>query len=121
MTDQTIVGTEQRPGCLVAVVNAAELDERLTRSMEAEVRARAGESRELALILDLGAVEYLPSVSLGALVTISSDCKRHGQRFVMAGVQPKIREALALTRLDKLFEIADSVDAAAASVQQSGA
>ena len=119
MSDQPAVTLEQRPECLVATITASRLDEAQTRAVEADVRARAGEDRAIALVLDLGAVEHLPSVSLGSLVTISLDCHQHGQRLLLARVQQPIRDALTLTRLDKLFEIVDSVDAAATALRQS--
>ena len=34
------------------------------------------------------------------------------QRLMLAGLQPPVREALSITRLDRLFEIHDDVDSA---------
>jgi anti-anti-sigma regulatory factor len=38
--------------------------------------------------------------------------KERRQRLKLAGVQPQIRKVLTLTRLDQMFELADSVESA---------
>jgi len=112
-----IVTIETQAGITLAKVEAKQLNEDLTRKLEALVREAAAAEREAPLVMDLGAVEFMPSVSLGALVTISLDCKQNNQRFMLVGLQPTLREALSLTRLDKLFEIQDTVAAALEQVK----
>ena len=41
-----------------------------------------------------------------------SELKKFEQRFILVDIQPPIREVLALTKLEKVFEIYDDVDTA---------
>jgi anti-anti-sigma factor len=49
-------------------------------------------------------------MALGAIVVLLNTLKQHGQKFILVGLQPAVRDSLAVTRLDKLFEIRDDVE-----------
>ena len=51
-------------------------------------------------------------VALGLLVQTLNKCKGRHQRLKLAGAQPQIRKVLTLTRLDQVFDLADSVESA---------
>lgn len=112
MSTETVVAIKADNEMTLAIVQPAHLTEELTRTIESQVRESAAAARERPVVLDLGNVEFMPSVSLGALVTICMDCKQNRQRLALVGLQPTIREALTITRLDKLFEIYHDVDEA---------
>ena len=103
----------------MAVVQYRSLDNVSTERLQEEVTAAAGQARDLPVILDLAKLRFMPSLSIGALVNLARECRENNQRFALAGVQPQIREALAVTRLDKLFEMYDDVDSAIAQVRAS--
>ena len=117
MTDQAVISVESHPGAIVAVVQIESLDDESNQQMQEQVTAAAEQDRALALVLDLSRVTFMPSMSLGALVTLLQECKQHSQRFVLAGVHGTVRETLAMTHLDKIFEICDDVDKALSQVQ----
>lgn len=102
---------------VLAEVQYAEMDEDLTREMQEELLAAAAGARHLSVVLDLSKVEFLPSVSIGALVSLLTEFKQAGQRFVLAGLQPRIREVLATARLDDVFEVCDDLDGALEQVR----
>jgi anti-sigma B factor antagonist len=106
---------------VVAVVEQAEMDEASTGKMQAEVLAGAEQAKELPVALDLSKVSFFPSLSLGAIVVLLNTLKKRGQKLILVGLQPPVREALALTRLDKLFEIRDDVEEAIAHQRRSDA
>ncbi|MBN1343839.1 MAG: STAS domain-containing protein [Phycisphaerae bacterium] len=120
MSEQTIVTVDTHDEFLVMVVHCTAMDEDSTGKVQKHVSAAAGQSRHLPVVLDLSKVELLPSLSLGALVNLMRECKENGQRFVLAGVRPLIRECLAVTRLDKLLEICDDVEDARNRLRISG-
>jgi anti-sigma B factor antagonist len=64
------------------------------------------------VVLDLSRVLIFPSLALGALVQMASKCRARAQKLKLAGVQPPVRQVFAITRLDRVFQFADSVDAA---------
>ena len=62
------------------------------------------------VVLDLSRVMILPSLALGLLVQISNTCKSRGQRLKLVGLQPQIRQVFSITRLDRVFQFADTVE-----------
>jgi anti-sigma B factor antagonist len=114
MSEQEVISIEPHEQLIWARIQHAQMDEELTSRMQKQVSEAAEKSRNLPVALDLSKVEFFPSLSLGALVNIMSELKKHQQRFVLIGIQPPIRGALAVTRLDKLFEIYEDADEALA-------
>lgn len=112
MSDQQVVTLTQQDDLVLAEVVCTRLDENLTGELQTEIYAAAAQARRLPVVLDLSRVEFFPSLSLGALVKMLGEFKRNGQRFILVGLQPSVRGALAVTRLDKLFEIYDNIGAA---------
>ncbi|UCD27816.1 MAG: anti-sigma factor antagonist [Planctomycetota bacterium] len=119
MSDEKIVIIEPQEDVILAVVDCVRMEEEHTQMMQEEVSAAAEQSRQLPVVLDLSKVEFVPSLSLGALVNLLREFKQHNQRFILAGLHPDVRGTLAVTRLDKLFEITNSVDEALAQVRKS--
>jgi anti-anti-sigma factor len=70
------------------------------------------------VIADLSEVGHMNSGVLGTLVGLHSKLVQHGDKpLVIAGAEPAIQEVLKITKLNKLFAEAESVDAAIASAQ----
>ena len=92
------------------VVHSAELRDEQTATMQADVLAAAGQRPGLPVALDLSKVVFFPSLSLGAIVTIMRELKKQGRKFVLLNLRPQVRETLTVTRLDRLFEIHDSLE-----------
>jgi anti-sigma B factor antagonist len=57
------------------------------------------------VILDLSGISYASSSALGALVALNRRLRSRGGRLVLAGLCPVVAHALAIARLDTLFEI----------------
>jgi anti-sigma B factor antagonist len=64
------------------------------------------------LILDLAGVGYMDSSGVGTMVELKRRIERRGGELVLAGLQPRVRSLLEITRLDQFFTIASSVDEA---------
>ena len=62
-----------------------------------------------ALILDFAGVEYISSVGLRVLMIAAKQMRGHGARVVVAAPQPVVAEILAISRFDRVLEIAPSV------------
>lgn len=93
-------------GAVVRLKGAATLDE--ADSLRDHLLALAG-SLQGRLVLDLGGLEFINSVGLGALVTAHVRCHRLGGWMRIANPSPEIRHLLTLTSLTRLFEVYDSV------------
>lgn len=70
--------------------------------------ANDGQNR---LVLDFGAVEMVDSSGLGALISVMKTVGREG-KVALVGVKPKVRNVFRMTRLDRLFPIYETLDAA---------
>lgn len=111
---ETIV-IETTPSAIVARVNAKLLDDATILKLTQSVDAAGGAAGAPALVvIDMARVEFLPSLCLGALVQILNNCKGRQQKVKLAGLRPAIRKTFSITRLDRVFELADSVEAAVA-------
>jgi len=62
-----------------------------------------------SLLLDFSRVDYISSVGLRVLMMTAKQMKGHGARVVVAAPQPVVAEILAISRFDRVIEIAPSV------------
>ena len=111
MADSKVTNVERHPGMVVVHVLPESLDEKSLSAMRADTSAAGAGSPQLPVVLDLAKVGFMPSLSLGGLVQLSREFKARGQRLVLTGLQPMVRETMAITRLDRLFEIQSDLSA----------
>lgn len=71
--------------------------------------------RGRTVLVDLGSVGYIDSSGVATLVESLQTARKEGGRFLLAGISEGTRRVLQLARLDKVFVIYDSVEAALAS------
>lgn len=86
--------------------NVAQISEHLFALVEGEGCRK--------LLVDFSAVEYLSSAALGALITLDKKLKAATGRMRFCGMDPKIHQVFAVTRLDKIFDIREDRQAALA-------
>ena len=64
------------------------------------------------LLIDFSRTGYIDSSGLGALVSLSKKIRESGGELRLSGLNEDLRSLFELTKLDTLFNIADSRDAA---------
>jgi len=69
----------------------------------------------LRLVLDLSSVTTMDSFGVGVLMDAFRRMSRKGGVMKLAAVTPRVRSALAITKVDSVIEVHDTVDAACAS------
>jgi anti-anti-sigma factor len=107
------VPVEIRGNALIAQPQVKLMDDQSLKALTDAIEKHAGPGSPICLIvLDLSHVGLLPSLGLGLLVQISAKCKSRQQKLKLAAVQPRVRQVFSITRLDRVFEFADSVEAA---------
>jgi anti-sigma B factor antagonist len=67
------------------------------------------------LLVDLSGVGFLDSSGLGALVRALTQSQKEGGQTKLLGAGPQIRKLLQMTKLDSVFEIHDTMEAAVSS------
>jgi anti-anti-sigma factor len=86
-----------------------ELDLHTSPQLRDHVLALIGESPP-NVVLDLSAVGFMDSSSLGMLVTCLKRVRERDGRFVLLGVSGSPMKVLSLTGLDRVFEVVPSMD-----------
>ncbi|HSM08555.1 MAG TPA: STAS domain-containing protein [Gemmatimonadota bacterium] len=70
------------------------------------------ESGERKFLMDFGESSYIDSTGLGALVSLSRKIREAGGRMRLTGLNEDLRTLFELTRLDTVFDLAETRAAA---------
>ncbi|MEM7244200.1 MAG: STAS domain-containing protein [Acidobacteriota bacterium] len=72
---------------------------------------KAGSAR---VVVDLTGVSYMDSSGIATLVEALGGLREKGRALVLAGLRPRVREVFEIAKLQTVFTLAESVDAALA-------
>lgn len=67
-------------------------------------------------ILDMSGVKFIDSAGMSEIINHEVFCRDNGVRMVLAGVVPRVRSMLQVTRLDKVLTLVATVEEAEARV-----
>jgi anti-sigma B factor antagonist len=84
--------------------NIQMISEEISRLIDAEATPK--------LLISFANVDHLSSAALGALITINNKIRQKDGQLRLASIDPQIYEVFVITRLNKLFQIHESVDEA---------
>ena len=101
-------------GAVVARAQVKMMDDEALKALTRQIDDACTGGAVQLVVIELSMVTILPSMALGLLVQIANKCKSREQRLKLAGVPPQVRQVFSITRLDRVFQFADSVDAALA-------
>ncbi len=76
------------------------------------------EKGEKNIILDLSRTNYISSIVIASLVFMVKRVKEAGGNLVMCSVKGNVKEVLAMTNLDKVFDIFEDRKKAAAQFKK---
>ncbi|MCH8852784.1 MAG: STAS domain-containing protein [Planctomycetes bacterium] len=116
MSDFDGMTFETLPEALVVGVQAEKLDYMVLDKLERRITAQATMAGKFNVILDLGEVEFIPSMLMNVLVKTLQSLGDQGRKFLLVGMNRHIRASFKLTRIDILFDLHDTVDAARAAL-----
>ncbi|MFP4106834.1 MAG: STAS domain-containing protein [Phycisphaerae bacterium] len=69
------------------------------------------------MVLDFDEVTMITSQVLGILITLHKKCNETDGRFIIAGLQPRLRKIFHITRLERILEFADNTETALARLR----
>jgi anti-sigma B factor antagonist len=69
------------------------------------------------VVLDLGGVDYIDSSGIGELVSAYTVARNSGANLVLAGLRTRVSDLLQTTKLNTVFQVFDSADAALDSLK----
>ncbi len=107
---------ETFPEALVVGVRSERMDYMVLDKLNRRITARATMAGKFNVILDLGEVEFIPSMLMSVLVKTLKSLGDQGRKFLLVGMNRHVRASFKLTRIDVLFDLHDSVDAARAAL-----
>jgi anti-sigma B factor antagonist len=79
----------------------------ITSFFEFQQRVRADKSQTLAL--DFSGVPYIDSSGIGALMNVYVHRQKDGRRLLLVAVQPRVRTALQITKVEQFFSFVDTL------------
>jgi anti-sigma B factor antagonist len=108
------VSAQVGPACTVVRVSG-ELDVDTRPRLQGALR-EALDAGARQIVLDLAEVPFMDSSGPGALVDVLKSLRDRGGRLSLAAVQEPVRSVLALSAVDNLVDLYDSVQAAEANM-----
>ena len=97
---------EERRGAALVLSPQGRLDSTTAPEFEQRVRARMAEGNR-DFVIDLGALDYVSSAGLRALVIASKSS--NGRGLGLAAMQPVVREIYAIARFDAIIAAFETV------------
>ena len=113
MAENLVLETNDR-GDLTVVSVTGEVDLYTAPSLKERVADLVSSGRN-RLAVDLGGVEFMDSTGLGVLIGGLKRCKEAGGTLALVAPREPVIKVLAITGLDKVFPIHETVDQAASS------
>ena len=113
LTISQLPGGAQRVGFTTRNI----LDEALIHQIGEEVAGLVAASNNPKLLVSFKGVEHLSSTALGMLITVKNKVAAKGGQLRLADIDPKILEVFRITRLDTLFQIHPTEEAAQKSIR----
>lgn len=107
------ISENSRDGALV-IAAAGRLDSSTAAVLEAVLPARVKEQK--TVILSLAEVPYVSSAGLRVLLIGAKAAKAAGNRLVITGLSPAVREVFDISGFSKIFTIESDVDSALAAI-----
>lgn len=101
-----------RPEGLVIQLNGR-LDSTTSRDLEAVLPARV--QAQPVVVVDLAEVRYVSSAGLRVLLKGAKGAKASGNKLMLCGLSPDVREVFDVSGFTPIFSIHDSAEGALAS------
>jgi anti-anti-sigma factor len=110
--DPASISIEQKGQGLVAHVRVKQLDEKDLKQLSLLIDQAAADQTVSTVVIDLSQVQFLPSLGLGSLIQVHRKCLARQQKLKLVVNSPSLRQIFVVTRLNRVLELADSIDAA---------
>jgi anti-sigma B factor antagonist len=102
---------------LVQFADRKILDELAIQEIQDELLKLVGDREDGSrLVLSFANVDHLSSAALGMLITLNKKVKEKKGMLKLSDIKPQIFEVFKITRLNKMFDIYDTLEQARASL-----
>ncbi len=86
------------------------LDEANIQAISDEISGLIEQTATPHMLINFANVDHLSSAALGALITINNKTNEKGGTLRLANIDPQIYEVFVITRLNKLFNIHETLN-----------
>lgn len=86
-----------------------------------EFQTRVREDKSRCLVIELSGVPYIDSAGIGALVGTHVSHQRDGATVALAGLNERVKNALEITQVHRIFRIFPTVEDAERALASSAA
>jgi anti-sigma B factor antagonist len=104
--------TQDTDGYTLVSVKADKMDTTLAPDLKGHIIQCATQHPNKALIIDLGGVKFADSSGLSALLMAHRLYRDNNSTCIIAAANPRVNELLEISQLNKVFNLADSVETA---------
>jgi len=109
------IALSKKDGIAVATTKG-NLDEMARDAFREKLHPLVGQ-KGTKLIVDLSGSERVNSAGIGNLVALTADANTNDSRVVFCNMKPYVSMVISVTKLDKYFNLAADVDAAARTLR----
>jgi anti-sigma B factor antagonist len=88
-----------------------EIDLHASPALRSELRSCV-DAKTKVLLVDFAGVDYIDSSGLATFIEYLRDAGEHNGKIALFGLKPKVRTIFDLVRLNELFTISESAEAA---------
>jgi anti-sigma B factor antagonist len=111
MPEDTMKISSEKQGNATIVAPEGDIDLGRSPTLRSSLReAQAGKPQRL--VVDLSGVDYMDSSGVATLVEALQNARRGGTKMVLCCMKDRVRSIFEIARLDTVFAIAESRDAA---------
>ena len=75
------------------------------------------DNKELKIVLDLSELKYINSSGLNVFINILTRSRKTGGDIAIARVTKKVKELLVITKLNKVFNVSETIDEAISKLE----
>lgn len=105
---------------VVTILEVGILDENNINDIGRQLQDLVKKQYMIKMVVDLGNVKYLSSAVLRQFIALYKAIKEEKGDLKLCHVRPEIREVFKITKLDKMIEIHDTLQAAVNSFKRRG-
>ena len=109
-----LVSPPKSRGDAVLASVRGEVDLHNSPELRAALLAILNKALPKKLVLNLAQVPYMDSSAVAVLVEVLQKLRRAGGRLMLSALQPRVKGLLEIARLDSIFVLTDSDEAALA-------
>lgn len=107
--DLPVIVSQQSGRTVVSVGSIAMQDLSEVRDLGAFLIQLLDEEAPEVLVIDLAKLTFLSSESLNQLINVNCHAREHGTKLLLTNLCQPLLEVFRITRLDRLFDVAEQV------------